>query len=82
MQAFEARVQMAGQSDRRHRVVAWAETRHPQGLRGPELREAAMLILPDDGAGSVTRIGSSCRVCARGDCPARREPSILAAEGS
>ncbi|MGB4908928.1 MAG: hypothetical protein WBP15_10370 [Tabrizicola sp.] len=27
-------------------------------------------------------MGSSCRVCARGDCPARREPSILAAEGS
>ena len=81
MQIVEARVQMAGQSDRRHRVIAWAETRHPQGLRGPELREAAMLILPDDGAGAVLRIGTSCRVCARGDCPARREPSILAAEG-
>jgi transcriptional regulator with XRE-family HTH domain len=80
MQPFEARVQMAGQSDRRHRVIAWAETRHPQGLRGPELREAAMLILPDEGAGPVLRLGSSCRVCARGDCPARREPSILAAE--
>lgn len=82
MQPFEARVQMAGQSDRRHKVIAWAETRHPLGLRGPELREAAMLILPDEGTGPVTRIGSSCRVCARGDCPARREPSILAAEGS
>ncbi len=81
MQPVEARVQMAGQSDRRHRVVAWGEVLHPQGLRGPELREAAMLILPDDGAGPVTRIGSSCRVCARGDCPARREPSILASEG-
>ncbi len=81
MQPFEARVQMAGQSDRRHRIIAWAETRHPQGLRGPELCEAAMLILPDDGTGPVHRIGSSCRVCARGDCPARREPSILAAEG-
>ena len=80
-QPFEARVQMAGQMDRRHRVIAWAETRHPQGLRGPELREAAMLILPDEGGGVVHRIGSSCRVCARGDCPARREPSILAAEG-
>ncbi|MFO1204045.1 MAG: short-chain fatty acyl-CoA regulator family protein [Tabrizicola sp.] len=78
MQPFEARVQMAGQSDRRHRVIAWAETRHPEGLRGPELREAAMLILPDDGTGPVQRIGSSCRVCARADCPARREPSILA----
>ena len=37
----------------------------------------AMLILPDGGSGPVTRIGSSCRVCARGDCPARREVSIL-----
>ncbi|MES2548564.1 MAG: helix-turn-helix domain-containing protein [Pseudomonadota bacterium] len=81
MQPFEARVQMAGQSDRRHRAIAWSESRHPQGLRGPELREAAMLILPDDGLGPVLTVGSSCRVCARGDCPARREPSILAAEG-
>ncbi len=82
MQPFEARVHVAGQSDRRHRVIAWAETRHPQGLRGPELREASMLILPDDGTGPVLRIGSSCRVCAHGECPARREPSILAAEGA
>ncbi|NHB77189.1 helix-turn-helix domain-containing protein [Rhodobacter calidifons] len=80
MQPVEARVQMAGQGDRRHRVIAWAETRHPQGLRGPELREAAMLILPDAGEGPVLRIGSSCRVCVCGDCPARREPSILPAE--
>jgi hypothetical protein len=81
MQAIEARVEMSGQSDRRHRAIAWAETQHPAGLRGPELRQAAMLILPDDSSGPVTRIGSSCRVCARGDCPARREPSILAADG-
>ncbi|MFN3992388.1 MAG: short-chain fatty acyl-CoA regulator family protein [Tabrizicola flagellatus] len=80
-QPFEARVQMAGQGERRHRVVAWAETRHPRGLRGPELREAAMLILPDEGEGPVLPIGSSCRVCSRGDCPARREPSILPVEG-
>jgi hypothetical protein len=78
MQPFEARVQMAGQSDRRHRVIAWSETRHPLGLRGPELREAAMLILPDDGIGPVLDVGSSCRVCAHAHCPARREPSILA----
>jgi predicted transcriptional regulator len=81
MQPFEARVQMAGQNDRRHRVFAWAEARYPLGLRGPELRDAAMLILPDDGAGPVLPVGSSCRVCARSDCPARREPSILV-EGS
>lgn len=80
MHAVEARLQMAGQGERRHRVIAWAETRHPQGLRGPELREAAMMILPDDGAGPVLRTGSSCRICVRGDCPARREPSILPLE--
>jgi len=80
-QVVEARVEMAGQSDRRHRVIGWCETRHPRGLRGPELREAAMLILPDSGSDAVLPVGSSCRVCARGDCPARREPSILAAEG-
>lgn len=82
MQPFEARVQMSGQSDRRHRVIAFAETRHPQGLRGPDLRQAAMLILADEGTGPVHRVGTSCRVCAQGDCPARREPSILAAEAS
>jgi transcriptional regulator with XRE-family HTH domain len=81
MQPVETRVTMAAQGDRRHRVVAWAETRHPGGLRGPELREAAMLILPDAGDGPVLAIGSSCRVCPRGMCPARREPSILAADG-
>lgn len=78
MQPHEARVRMSGQSDRLHRVIAIAETRHPQGLRGPELRQAAMLILPDDGSGPVQKVGTSCRVCAHGDCPARREPSILA----
>ena len=59
-------------------MFGWAETRRPEGLGGQELREAAMLILPDEGTGPVQRIGSSCRVCARADCPARREPSILA----
>lgn len=80
MQPVEARVTMAGQDNRRHRVIAWAETRHAQGLRGPELREAAMLILPDAGTGPVLGIGSSCRICPRGNCPGRREPSILALE--
>jgi len=79
MQPVMARVQMAGQSERRHLAIAWAETRHPQGLRGPELRQAAMLILPDENdSGPILGVGSSCRVCARSACPARREPSILA----
>ncbi|MEY4697779.1 MAG: hypothetical protein RIT14_2207 [Pseudomonadota bacterium] len=75
----EAEVEMAGRGGRRFRVQAYCATRHPAGFGGPELREAAMLILPAGprGAGPVLPIGSSCRICPRGDCPARREPSIL-----
>jgi len=63
-------------------VLAWASPRHPFGLRGPELRAAAMLILPGAGGSAATiQIGSSCRVCPRLDCAARREPSILSAAG-
>lgn len=80
-QPVEWRVEMAGQAGRRHRVIALSALRHPQGLRGPELRDAGMLILPDAGEGAVLPVGSSCRVCPRGACVARREPSILTVEG-
>jgi transcriptional regulator with XRE-family HTH domain len=77
LQPVETRVEVAGQAGRKYRIVAISTLRHPLGLRGPELREAAMLILPDAGEGPVLPIGSSCRVCPRTDCVARREPSIL-----
>jgi transcriptional regulator with XRE-family HTH domain len=80
LQPVETYVEIAGQSGRTFRVVAWCDPSRPVGPRGPELREAAMLILPVDGtpAGRLA-VGSSCRVCPRNDCPARREPSILSA---
>ena len=82
LQPVEAVVEMPGQGGRRHRVLAWAAPRRPLGLRGPELRDAAMLILPDDQPREAALpIGSSCRICPRGDCPARREPSILSEAG-
>jgi transcriptional regulator with XRE-family HTH domain len=77
LQPVETRVEVAGQAGRKYRIVAISTLRHPLGLRGPELREAAMLILPDTGEGPALPIGSSCRVCPRTDCVARREPSIL-----
>lgn len=78
MQPVEAVVEVAGQPGRHYRVVAWGCLTHPAGPRGPELREAAMLVLPGEpGAGAADVVGSSCRVCPRKDCPARREPSIL-----
>ncbi|WGV16814.1 helix-turn-helix transcriptional regulator [Fuscovulum ytuae] len=75
---------VAGRGGRRFRAIAHCAIRHPEGLGGVELREAAMLVQPlrgsvalvGDMAGAQV-VGSSCRVCARGDCPARREPSIL-----
>jgi len=79
LQPVEALVEIAGQGGGRHRVLAWATTQRPLGPRGPELRAAAMLILPaGPAAGPALPVGSSCRVCARGGCVARREPSILA----
>lgn len=73
-------------ANRRFRVLAYAEARYPEGFSGPELREAAMLILPATAVagaaltGAAIRIGSTCRICPRGGCPARREPSILTTE--
>lgn len=85
LQPMEAIVEMAGQVGGRHRVFAWATTRQPLGPRGPELREAGMLILPNAslpaGEARVIPVGSSCRVCPRSGCPGRREPSILSPEG-
>mgnify|MGYP002628197239 CR=1 FL=1 len=71
-------------NNRRFRVLAYAEARYPDGFGGPALREAAMLILPAPPAQAglpAIRLGASCRICARRACPARREPSILSAQG-
>ena len=72
-------------TNRRFRVLAYAEARYPEGFSGPELREAAMLILPlpaGPPSGAVIKLGSTCRICPRAACAARREPSILTAEGA
>ncbi|MFN3844662.1 MAG: short-chain fatty acyl-CoA regulator family protein [Paracoccaceae bacterium] len=84
MTPLAQRVETAGRAPRRFLTLAICETRLPQGFRGPELREAAMLILPDDtplDAAEPVPLGSSCRICPRRACPARREPSILAEAG-
>lgn len=71
----------AGRGARRFRAVAHCVLRHPDGLSGMELREAVMLLEPLRGTGSdaegASVVGSTCRVCARIGCAARREASIL-----
>ncbi|SCY14423.1 short-chain fatty acyl-CoA regulator family protein [Paracoccus tibetensis] len=65
---------------RRFWTLSLAARRQPQGMSGPVLIEGLMLVLPEPGAAraDATAIGPTCRICPRRDCPARREPSILA----
>lgn len=81
MRPIETVIETAGPQGRRFVVRAFCQPRFPGGFRGPELREAAMLILPEPvrGATEAVAVGSTCRVCQRTACPARREPSILTA---
>lgn len=85
MSPVRAEMATAGRGARRFRALAWCGVRHPEGMGGVELREAAMIFWPMAGSAAMAegalRVGSSCRVCARGDCPARREPSIMGAAG-
>ncbi len=79
MQPVRAQVQVPGPMGARFDVLAFCQPRLADGFAGPELREAAMLILPDPApaAVGVLGIGSTCRICPRPDCAARREPTIL-----
>jgi transcriptional regulator with XRE-family HTH domain len=79
MQPVRAQVQVPGPMAARFSVLAFCQPRLAGGFDGPELREAAMLILPDPGPAlpGLLEIGSTCRICPRPDCAARREPTIL-----
>lgn len=75
---IEAVMELPGPQGARFRVRAFCQTRYPGGFRGPELREAVMLLQPEPaGSAAAIAVGPTCRICPRPDCPARREPSIL-----
>lgn len=68
-------------SGRRFRTLSLATRHQPQGVEGPLLTRAQMLILPEDPGApdqAALPIGPACRICPRAECSARREPSILA----
>lgn len=80
MSPVAADLATAGRGARRFAALAWCDLQHPGGLAGVELREAAMLIRPVAGpatGGEALQVGTSCRICPRRDCPARREPAIM-----
>ncbi len=75
-------VEMAGRDRRRFTVFAVAEPRGAASFDAPPVLEATMLIVPADRipirAETPAPVGPGCRICPQPDCPARREPSILA----
>ncbi|MHC0054467.1 short-chain fatty acyl-CoA regulator family protein [Actibacterium sp. D379-3] len=81
MAPIRAVVEMPGRLPQRFLIYAFCQPARPVGFDGPLVLEASMLILPapaDENATPAQPIGTSCRICPRRDCPARREPSILA----
>jgi predicted transcriptional regulator len=71
-------VEQAGRQPRGFLAYATARASRPEGLDGPVLLEATMLLLPDPvSPPPAAKVGPSCRTCPRPDCPARREPSVL-----
>ncbi len=83
MAPVRRRVEMGGRNPRTFVAYAICQPSHPAGFDGPQVLEAAMLILPEELAtplpsDSRVDVGTSCRICPRSACAARREPSIMA----
>lgn len=76
-------VEMAGRVPQRFLCHAYCEPHYPAGFDGPQVIRSMMLILPPPGGAEdrALPVGPSCRICPLKDCAARREPSILVAEG-
>ncbi|WP_050528611.1 helix-turn-helix domain-containing protein [Pseudorhodobacter aquimaris] len=72
--------EMPGLTPQRFELRAYCAITYPKGFSGPQVRDAAMLIAPSmaERAGPALEVGSSCRICPRANCAARREPSIIA----
>lgn len=84
MTPIRAIVETTSRAPRLFDAMAFCETHLPQGFSGAQLREAGMLLLPIGAPVQgipVQPVGSSCRICPRQACPARREPSIVAEAG-
>nr|WP_321508938.1 short-chain fatty acyl-CoA regulator family protein [uncultured Celeribacter sp.] len=79
-------VEQQGQPARRYLAYAICEPRQPDRFDAPAVVEATMLFVPLERLDFIDHpeaplgIGTSCRVCARENCPARREPSLLVEE--
>lgn len=81
LQPVERQVMIAGRmGETTFRLRAYCQPQPPTAFGAPDLRLGAMLIEPASASGApLMAVGSTCRICTRLKCPARREPSILSA---
>jgi transcriptional regulator with XRE-family HTH domain len=83
-QPVRMRVEMAGRQAGRFDAFAWGSIDWPDGFDAPPRRRATMLVRPVPAAaprGASRPVGTSCRICPRPACSARREPSITGEAG-
>ncbi|HGG04587.1 MAG TPA: helix-turn-helix domain-containing protein [Aliiroseovarius sp.] len=83
---IRAQVHTPGDHQQVFTCLATSEPTFPEGLDGPAVHEATMLILPAPADPAPRQkpllVGPGCRVCPRAACPARREMSLLALENN
>ncbi|MGY6409924.1 MAG: short-chain fatty acyl-CoA regulator family protein [Alkalilacustris sp.] len=75
-------VETAGRLPQRFETFSVCSPVAPAGFGVPAVWEASMLILPAEGEGPAhppaQPVGTSCRICPRPACAARREPALVA----
>lgn len=78
---IRAVLDIAGRGGGRFLAHAWGEVGWPEGSDGPAVASVHMLLVSGEpvagGGAAALAVGLACRICPRGACPARREPSIL-----
>jgi XRE family transcriptional regulator, fatty acid utilization regulator len=72
-------VAMPGAAAPRLTCYALASPDGPLRFDAPTAYRSTMLVVADAPVAAAVPVGRSCRICARADCPVRREPSILPA---
>lgn len=83
-QPVRVQVEMAGRQAGVFDTFAWGSLEWPDGFDALPRRRATMMVRPLSGAATVQTarpVGTSCRICPRPGCSARREPSITGEAG-
>lgn len=81
-QPLRATVAMAGRQVEGFDTWVWSAPGYPAGYDAPAVVRAYMLMVPaPTDAATARAVGTSCRICPRAGCVARREPPIMAEGG-